>query len=270
MSITVTKSALEKSGLKGSDLDMIVFSSQLPEYTAPPSSIHIHHAIEGKSECVCLDMNANCAGMSIAYEQACKYMSVSENINKVLIVGCDYINMTINPENELTYGHYGDAACALILEKTHEECGLIDSAYSVNSVEHNNILFPGCGFSKMFKAKDINDLKLTFTPFESVWLETAAKNINKILQKNKIDISEVKMFCLSQYVYRNIEVIRSLLGIDEPHSIYIGGEYGYTGTSSPFIALYESIARNLVKKGEYVVIWTVGAGTENIAILLKI
>lgn len=270
MSITATKKALDKSGLSGSDLDMIVFSSQLSEYISPPSSIHLHNAIDGKSECVCLDMNTNCSGMSIAFEQACKYMSVSENINRVLIVGCDYINLTVDPENEYCYGHYGDAACALIIEKATEDCGLIDSAYSVNSAEHNNILFPPRGFSKLFKLDDIHEEKLTFLPFECDWLQTGAANIKKILKNNNIGISDVKMFCLSQYIYRNIEILRTLLEIDETKSIYVGGEYGYTGTSSPFIALYESINRKLVQKGDYIVIWTIGAGTENIAVLLKL
>lgn len=267
--ISAAKKVLNKSGYTGDDMDMIVFSSQLPEYIAPPSCMHIHEAIGGKSECVCYDINVNCAGMTVSLEHVSKYMSVSQNVKRALIVGCDYINLTVNPESEYTYGHYGDASCAIILEKTEEECGLIDSLYDVKSLEHNNILFPGCGFSKLFKVDDKEELKLRWTPFESNVPKTATDSIIKILNRNNLDVGEIRMFCLSQYVLRNIEEIRKVLGIDESKSIYIGDEYGYTGTSSPFIAFYEAIERGLIKRGDKIVFWTVGAGAENITVLYQ-
>ena len=39
MAINASNKVLEKSGLKGNDLDMIVYSSVLPEFAAPPSMI---------------------------------------------------------------------------------------------------------------------------------------------------------------------------------------------------------------------------------------
>ncbi len=270
MALEAVKKLLKNTGLSGDELDMIIFSSQLPEYVAPPSSVHIHAAVGGKEECVCYDMNVNCAGMSIALEHTAKYMAASPNIKKALIVGCDYVNMTVDPENEYCYGHYGDAACAVLLESTGEDCGLLDSLYCVNSVEHNNILFPGVGFSKLFTVEDRNQLRLSWKPFESVWIPHAAENLQKLLDRNQLNTSDIKMFCFSQFVYRNIEGLRKLLDIPEEKSLYIGDEYGYTGTSSPFIVLYESMRRGLVKKGDYVVIWTIGAGTENIALLFRV
>lgn len=261
---------LKATGVEGKDLDMIIFSSQLPEYVAPPSSIHIHHAVNGKEECVCYDMNVNCSGMSIALEHTAKYMAVSPGIQNALIVGCDYINMTVDPENEYCYGHYGDAACAVLLEKTEEECGLLDSKYSVNSIEHNNILFPGCGFSKLFTVQDRKQLQLHWEPFESSWIPHAAENLKLLLERNHLTAQDVGMFCFSQYVYKNIQTLRELLHIGEEKSLYIGDEYGYTGTSSPFIVLYEALRRQMVKNGDYVVVWTIGAGTENIALLIKL
>lgn len=66
-----------------------------------------------------------------------------------------------------------------------------------------------------------------------------------------------------------LEKLRSLLSIDEAHSLYVGGEYGYTGTTSPFIVLWKAFQKGLVKKGDYVVIWTIGSGRTNIVLLLK-
>lgn len=269
MAIEASKKVLKKANMEGSELDMIIFSSQLPEYVAPPSSIIIHHTLNGKSDCICYDLNINCAGMTSAVEHTAKYMSVSPHIKKALIVGCDYVNLTVNPEIELCYGHYGDASCAVILESTEEDCGLIASKYHVNSIEYDNILFPGCGFSKLFKVEDKEELMMRWKPFECPWLDIAVENMNTVLEECGFKIDDISMFCLSQFVLRNIEVIREKMGLDESKSIYIGDKYGYTGTSSPFIALYEAINNGSVKRGDYVMFWTIGAGTENIAMLFK-
>ena len=45
--------------------------------------------------------------------------------------------------------------------------------------------------------------------------------------------------------------------------------YGYTGTTSPFIAFYEGIRNGQVKRGDYVVFCTVAAGSTHISLLLK-
>lgn len=76
-------------------------------------------------------------------------------------------------------------------------------------------------------------------------------------------------FCFSQYALCNIKDLRKLMNIDENKSLFIGSEYGYTGTSSPFIALYEAIERKLIKRGDYVMFWTIGAGSQNISLLFK-
>lgn len=270
LATAAAKKVLKNTGITGSALDMILFSSQLPEYVAPPSSVLVHYAVGGKTDCICYDINVDCTGLSTALETAAKYMAVSENVNKVMLVGCDLISMIADPECEYSYGIYGDAACALILEKTEEDCGLQDSKLWVNSEEHEDIVFPGCGFSKLFQVEDRSELLLRWNPDATVNLKDASEHILQLLQKNHLSVGDVKMFCCSQSVYLFLQKLRALLSIKESQSLYVGDEYGYTGTTSPFIVLWKSIQQGMVKKGDYVVIWTIGSGRTNIVLLLKL
>lgn len=110
---------------------------------------------------------------------------------------------------------------------------------------------------------------MVWLPFENVSINTAVKNMRALMEENNLSIDDIKMFCLSQYALANVQSIRELLGIDESKSIFIGDQYGYTGTSSPYIALYEALKRGLVKRGDYIMIWTIGGGSENIAMLMR-
>lgn len=269
LSLEAVQNLLDKTGLNGEDMDMIILSSQLPEYTAPPTSIKIHNAIGGKRECICYDVNSNCCGMALAFEQAAKYMALSPHVKRALLVGCDYINMTVPEEEENLYGHYGDAACAVILEQTEEDCGIVDSVCTVKSEGVDVALFPGCGFSNLLSAQKKEDILIKFTPPTEDVAESAGEAISTLLGRNGFTREDIRMFCFSQYALINIKKIREAFGIDEAHSLYIGDEYGYTGTSSPFITLYEGVKRGLIKRGDYIIIWTIGCGSQNIGVLCK-
>src|SRR5471030_2927983 len=123
LALKVSKSALEKANLTGNDIDVLIYSSMLSEYIAPPTSILLHKELNAGRNVMCFDMNANCAGMTIALEHASNYLISSKRAKRALIVGCDDVHSLTDPNNELCYGNYGHAACAIILEKVDEDCG---------------------------------------------------------------------------------------------------------------------------------------------------
>ena len=270
LAIKVSKSVLDKANLKGSDIDVLVYSSILSEYISPATSILLHKELNLEANVMCFDMNANCAGMAIALEHISNYLMSSKRAKRALIIGCDDDNVLTDPSNELCYGNYGHAACGIILEKVDEDCGVVDAEYYINTKVSDKVLYPSSGFSSFFKSENIDELYLKWTPFDSGFFVYPAADIMKKLLKNAgLTKNDVSMFCLSQLALINIKKIRELMNIDEDKSIYIGDKYGYTGTSSPFIALYESIQQGKVKRGDYVVFWTFGAGSQSIVMLYK-
>ena len=50
MGIKAAKKALKSASLEGKDIDMVLFSSQLPEYTMPSQVLIVHNAINGKKK----------------------------------------------------------------------------------------------------------------------------------------------------------------------------------------------------------------------------
>lgn len=268
MAIEASHAVLKKSKLTGKDIDMIIYASVLPEYTSPTSALIIHSSIKGKPECFCHDMNGNCIGMTYALDLANRYIATNPEINKVLLVGCDYITPQVSPNDDGCYGQYGDASCALILERTDEDCKLMDVKITINDDFIDYVRFPKCGFAHIYDAPK-EDMYVRWKPFNAWWIDGAIENINSMLDKNKLCVSDVSMFCFSQIAIKNIAIFREKMGISEEKSIYIGDTYGYTGTTSPFIALYEAIKKGQVKRGDYVILCTVAAGSVHISLLLK-
>lgn len=268
MAIEASLAVLKKSNLVGKDIDMIVYSGTLSEYASPISAVFIHHAINGKAECFCHDMNVNCIGMTYAFDMVSRYISTNPNINKVLLVGSDTLSLEANPNNEQTYGQFADVACAIICERTHEDCQLISTKMIVNSDYTDYVRFPSCGFSHIYDAPK-EEIYTKFNSSGPWWMDGAIQNINSILDENGLTINDVSMFCFTQIAYKNISIFRERLGIPEERSLFVGDVYGYTGTSSPFLVLYEGIKNEQVKRGDYVILFTVGGGGYHITELIK-
>lgn len=270
LAIKVSKLVLDKANFKGSDIDVLVYSSVLPEYILPPTSIILHKELGLKENVMCFDMNANCAGMGVALENVCNYLMSSQNAKRALIVGCDNNHVLSDPNNELCYGNFGHAACAIVLEKVDEDCGLIDSECYINTSVCDKIRCPSNGFSSFLKSDNTDKLYAKWLPFSTHNLiEAAVQMIKRIIKDAGLTKEDISMFCLSQLTFSNTKMIRELMDIDEDKSIYVGNKYGYTGTTSPFLVLYEAIKQGKVKRGDYIIIWTFGAGSQGIAMLYK-
>lgn len=267
MGLEVTKKILQSTGLQGTDFDMVVFSSTLPEYVAPPTSLLIHHAIQGKNDAVCYDINANCIGMVAAFNQIYKQMYADKKINRVLLIGADYMTIHAEAYNESTVPNFGDAACAVVIERTEEQSGLIDDTYCIDSRTIENTVLPRCGTSHIYEVdKDQMRMKFEAVPSD---LSNVVEMIKNILAKNELEVSDIEMFCFSQSALYFIEYLRDRLNIPEEKSLYTGNQYGYTGTSCPFITLYHAIEEKRVKRGDYIFFWTMGVGAQHTCSIIK-
>ncbi|WP_223069341.1 ketoacyl-ACP synthase III [Paenibacillus caui] len=273
MAIEAAKLVLRQAGLTGADLDILVFSSGTPEYLAPSNAIHLHRALGGKENALVYDMNANCVGMVIAVDQVSKYMQSDSRMQRALIVGAEQMNRFSSRSNEVTLPNFGDAACAIIVERAENGLsGFIDSYMLTNSARSQVMAFPAKGLSRIYDASLSEDEKRIFWDTQDEGEASfllAARSIETLLQRNHIEKQQIRKYFLSQLSQKNIERVRAEL--DEPHEkfIFVGDRFGYTGTSSPFIALNEAERQDMLSRGDLVVFWSVGAGSISSCVLLK-
>lgn len=271
MGLEAAKNVLKKSGLTSNDIDMIVFSTQTPEYTFPTNAMLIHQALQGKNETICVDSNSNCAGMVVAVEQTCRYMMGNPQVRYALVIGSDYNSINCNPNDEITYSNYGDASAAVILEKVEEKVGFIDSHYYSDSREARNVLFPAVGLSNLYK-NDLQktDVHIKWIPFDGTCcVEPAVAAMEGMMEKHNLTKKDIGAYCFSQFSYKNIELIQEELDENLDKMIYVGDEFGYTGTSSPFLALYRGIEQGKIKRGDHLFFWSVGTGWQICTMLFK-
>lgn len=272
MGIEAAKRALDQSGIEAKALDMIVFSSGTPEYVQPTNALKVHHALGGKNSSIVYDMNSNCVGMVVALEQISRYMMANPHVKYAMIIGSEQMNKYSRKDEEVPYSNFGDAAAALIIERLDDfDSGFIDSSYYTDSSMHDTIVLPAVGFSNIYRDDlDEHSKRIEWLPFNTDDAFLSAKNaIERLLKENGLTKSDVKKYFLSQFAKKNIDMIGEQLNEDESKFKFIGNEFGYTGTSSPFIALSKSIESGEIKRGDVIVFWSVGAGITSCNILFR-
>ena len=264
---------LKASNVDSKEIDMIVFSSQFPEYTCPNQALAIHNVIGGKKDdkIMIMDINANCVGTIMALDIVNGYMLQKKKFKKALIIGADYMTIHCNEFDENTYPVFGDVGCAMIVENIEGEEGIIDTLSFANSEEYDSLLYPNCGLSSIYDSEiDTQNKKIHVIPNNVPKIvKGAKKSIDLILKSNNISLDQISAFCFSQFAMTLVNGCIEAIGIPKEKMIYIGDKYGYTGTSSPFVALYEAIKNNKVKRGEYILFWSVGTNWATDVILLK-
>lgn len=274
MAIEACRKVINNANIDVNDINSVVFVSTTPEFLSPTNAVKIHDALGLSSSSSAYDMNGNCAGMLIAMEQVCRSIATNDRIKYALVVGSDQLVRYSRANEAITYSNFGESACAILLENTNESTSdFIDSSSYVDSSLNKYINFPPAGFSKVLpvpEETDRHDRIIEWIDFNTDdAFASSVDSINELLERNNLTKSDIKLYCLSQFAKKNIDLIRETLDEPEEKFPFIGADFGYTGVTSPFMALTESIENNKVKRGDYIILWTVGAGVVASCILLR-
>lgn len=268
MQIEAAQKVLEKCNLTGQDIQGIICATQFPEYLVPASIMFIHKAIHAGQKCFGYDINSNCVGMLMALQQAGQYFQCDSKVKRILIVAGDTMNIGMQDTDEALYGVYGDCACAMVVEACDDDSAILDTDFFMNDSSLKSTLFPQCGMTQLIQDQNL-DMYSCQTSVPNCDIPIVIETIQDILERNHLQVNDIAGFCFSQYVKYNNKKIMKALEIPEEKCPFVADEYGYTGCSSPFLALERLLSEGKIKRGDYVFFWTMGVAIQHTFLLIK-
>lgn len=268
LSIEASRTVLQKAGLRGCDIDGVIFCSMTPEYMSPTQAMVILHEIQGKTDAFCFDLRMSCIGMVSGIDIATKFIKLEENIKRVLVVAAECMSLLWKKEDIVDYTCFGDAGCAVIIEVTNDSSKNIHTRYWNDNKVSERLPMNKKGLTERVLDPDCA-LEFELSPPELINLERSKSEIQHILRENHVTLDDIKLFCVSQHSKPLGEEIYEMLEVPMEKRIYIGDKYGYTCANSTYICLYEAIKQRRVERGDYVLIWTLGYGEQYVASLFR-
>ncbi|MCT4619698.1 MAG: hypothetical protein N4A62_09965 [Marinisporobacter sp.] len=266
MAIHSSQNALENAKVLPEELDIIVFVSDMPEYLSPSNALIIQNKIEAINAHRVYDINSNCLGMITALDQLNAMMKVNKNLKKALIVGSIVSSDIARSDCPVIYPMGGDASVAIVLESKEEEIkrGVISSKYLTLSKYYNKALSPACGMTKA-KTDEVSsyDRRIKWIPFNMEFCpEIWVKMIKEFSKECNFEIEEIEQYFISQLTINYLKNTAKLLGIKKYKEKfpYIADEFGYTGATSPFLAMHRFLENKDIQSGAKSIIASVGTG----------
>lgn len=146
---------LVDNNIDRSEIDLLVFISQTPDYRMPATSIILQHRLGLSNSCIAFDINLGCSGF--LYGLSIVYSMISNgNIRKALILDGETRSKVYSPKDRRSAFIFGDGGVAALIERDNK---FGTSYFSLNSdgSRHDLIMIKGGGYRNMSSIETLKE-----------------------------------------------------------------------------------------------------------------
>ena len=112
--VAAARNALDAAGVAPEELDLIVLSTDTPDYLSPSTASVVQHTL-GASRAGTFDLNAACSGFVIGLDVASKYLISDPRYRRVLVLGGYTMSRHLDRNDKKTVTLFADGAGAVVL-----------------------------------------------------------------------------------------------------------------------------------------------------------
>jgi 3-oxoacyl-[acyl-carrier-protein] synthase-3 len=264
--------AIAKAGLAPDDIDVIVVGTVTPDMFFPSTACLIQDKV-GAKRAWGFDLSAACSAFTYALTTASQFVA-SGAYEHALVVGADVMSSIIDYQDRATCVLFGDGAGAVVVSAAQDgEGAILDFEHEVDGSGGPALCMPAGG-SRQPSSHDTIDQRLHYvkqdgqTVFKFAVRKTEEIS-RRILERNGLQPGDIDLFVSHQANRRIIMSATEKLGI-EPAKVIINIErFGNTTAATIPLALNDAVCSGRLRKGDLVLLASVGAGFTVGAVLLR-
>jgi 3-oxoacyl-[acyl-carrier-protein] synthase-3 len=264
--------AIAQAGLTPHDIEFIVVGTTTPDMIFPSTACVLQHKI-GADRAWGFDLGAACSGFTYALTTAV-HMVAAGTHGHALAIGADVMSSIIDYQDRATCVLFGDGAGAVVVSPTTDEgFGIIDFAHEIDGSYGAALCMPAGGSLRPASHETV-DQRLHYVKQDGqtvfkVAVRKTEEICRRILDRNNIAPDDIDLFVSHQANRRIITSAAARLGL-APEKVIINIEqYGNTTAATIPLALNDAVAQGRLKKGDLVLLASVGAGFTVGSVLLR-
>ncbi len=272
LAVEAAKKALAQRGIEASDLDAILVGTVTPDMFFPSTACLVQNKLGAKGVWG-FDLSAACSAFLYALQVGTQFVATGAH-KRVMVIGADVMSSIIDYTDRATCIIFGDGAGAVILEPAeNDSLGMIDFIHEVDGSGGCSLYMPGGG-SLNPSTHETVDQKMHYVhqDGQAVFKFAVRKQTElceKILERNGIKASDIDVFIAHQANKRIINATAERLAL-RPESVVINiDRYGNTTAGTIPLAMDTARQEGKLKKGDLVLLASVGAGFTVGATLLR-
>ena len=272
LAVEAAKLCLARRGIDASEIEVIIVATVTPDMAFPATACLVQNKL-GVPHAWGFDLSAACSGFPYALQMGAKLVESGAH-KKVLVIGSDVMSSIIDYTDRATCIIFGDGAGAVLLEPCEEgEIGLIDFHHEIDGSGAVSLNMPAGG-SRLPASHATVDAKQHFVHQDGQAVyKFAVRKMSEIsealLTNNGVTGADLGCFIPHQANKRIILSTAERLGMPEERVIINIDRYGNTTAGTIPIAMNTALEEGRLKKGDLVLLASVGAGFTAAATLLR-
>lgn len=272
MATDAAREALEMSGLRPNDLELIIVATSSPDYLTPPISSQVQHAL-GAKKVAAFTLVTGCTGFIYALATAQQFIAAG-NYSRILVIGAELISRWIDYSDRSTCILFGDGAGAVILEATEKPSGVLSYVLGSDGSKADRLILPGGG-SKFPPSHDMLDEKLHYLKMNGREVFRFATRIlgsalKEAIRDAGLKPDDIDLFIPHQANKRIIDSAAHQARLPQEKVFLNIEKYGNTSAASIPIALCEALETGRARVGDTLAFVAFGAGLTWAAAVVKL
>lgn len=251
---------LRKKNLDPKEIDCIICATVTPDMMFPATANIISYNV-GASNAFGFDLNAACSGFLYALTTGTSLIE-SGRYKKVIVVGADKMSSIVDYTDRTTCVLFGDAAGAVLLEPSTDECGVLDSLLRSDGVGKNYLYQKAGGSLNPASIETVTNKEHFIYQDGQPVFKYAVKGMAdvsaELLEKNNLTGDDIAWLVPHQANLRIIDATANRMGLSKEKVMINIQKYGNTTAATIPLCLWEWESQ--LKKGDNIVLAAFGGG----------
>jgi 3-oxoacyl-[acyl-carrier-protein] synthase III len=261
LSIAAARQALERAGIEGKDLGLIIVATVSADYPFPSTANLVQHALG--AQCGAFDMQAACSGFLYALSIAHQFVT-NGSAKHILVIGVEVLSQVVDYADRSTCVLFGDGAGAVVLSASNSLGGVLGFTIGSDGARPELLWIPTGGSAEPATEQNIRDRR-NFVQMQGSEVFKFATRImgtamEEALASAHLTTDDMDLFIPHQANLRIIEAASKRLNLP-PEKVFVNiADYGNTSAAAIPIALCEAIDQGRVYPGARLGMVAFGAG----------
>ncbi|HEX2151218.1 MAG TPA: beta-ketoacyl-ACP synthase III [Stellaceae bacterium] len=256
LATAAARRALERAGMSGGDLDLIVLATATPDQTFPSTAVKVQARL-GMKRGAAFDVQAVCSGFIFALAVADNALRLGQ-ARTALVIGAETFSRILDWHDRGTCVLFGDGAGALVLQAVPENSGRgILSTHLHSDGRQHDILYVDGGPSSTGAA---GVLRMEGREVFRQAVTHLAAVVDEALTANGLTGSDIDWLVPHQANTRIIEAVGRKLGLGADRTVVTIERHANTSAASIPLALDEAVRDGRIRPGHLVLMEALGGG----------